>query len=788
MSDCRQNGCSCAGLETAPRQRLKSLSLKIPKLDCPTEEGLIRKGLGQLPGVSALEFNLLDNRLKVSHSLDDTAPIYAALERLGLPAERPAGLKQSVLTIPKMDCPTEEKLIRERLMKMAGVENLEFNLMQRRLTVSHSLAEDEPIKQALKQLGLPAADEIALPRAVKHWQGWLLGLAGLAMLAAEILSLGGFRSEAAPSVIALSLIAVAAGGLPTFKKGLIALKNLNLNMNVLMTIAVVGAVAIGEWSEAAMVTFLFAVSELVEARSLDRARSAIHKLMALAPETALVKQADGSWREVAASAVAVDAVVRVQPGDKIALDGVIVAGSSSVDQASITGESLPVSKSVGDQVFAGTLNQSGSFDFRVTAAADASTLSRIIAAVEQAQAGRAPIERFVDEFARIYTPTVFMIAIVVAVLPPLIFAQPWLVWIYKALVLLMIACPCALVISTPVTVVSGLAAAARQGLLIKGGAYLELGRKLKVLAFDKTGTLTEGKPSVTDYLDLQPGSALNLAAALAARSDHPVSRAVETYWQAQAAGELPEVADFEALSGRGSHGRIAGSLYYLGNHRLIEELGLCSPELENRLDELERQAKTTVLVASETAVLALIAVADRLKPSSGQAIAELHALGVSTMLLSGDNPHTVTAIARELGIDYVRGNQLPEDKLVEIGKAQERYGTVGMVGDGINDAPALARASIGFAMGAAGSDIALETADVALMDDDPRKLARFVRLSRRAAGLLKQNIAIALAIKAIVFVLALMGQATLWMAVFADMGASLIVVFNGLRALKPPRK
>jgi len=787
MSDCCNKGCSCSAIESAPQARLKTLSLKIPKLDCPTEEGLIRKGLAHLTGISAMEFNLLDNRLKLSHNLPDAEPIYAALERLGLPAERVVGVRKTELTIPKMDCPTEEKLIRERLMKISGIEALDFNLMQRKLTVSHGLADDQPIRQALKALDLPADDQIALPKAVKNWQAWLLGLSGLAMLAAETLSLSGQRSEAAPSVIALSLVAILAGGLPTFKKGLIALKNLNLNMNVLMTIAVIGAVAIGEWSEAAMVTFLFAVSELVEARSLDRARSAIHKLMALAPETALVKQADGSWREVAASTVAVDSVVRVLPGAKIALDGVVIEGSSSVDQASITGESLPVAKGLGDQVFAGTINQSGSFELRVTAAADDSTLSRIIAAVEQAQAGRAPIERFVDEFARIYTPAVFAIAILVAVLPPLVFAQPWLSWIYKALVLLMIGCPCALVISTPVTVVSGLAAAARQGILIKGGAYLELGRKLKVLAFDKTGTLTEGKPSVTDFINLQDKEALNLAAALAARSDHPVSKAVENYWQASDGGELPEVVSFESLSGRGTMGRIDGKLYYLGNHRLIEELELCSPELEECLDELERQAKTTVLIASETAVMAVIAVADKLKPTSRQAISELHELGVSTMMLSGDNPHTVTAIARELGIDYVRGNQLPEDKLNEIGKAQEHYGAVGMVGDGINDAPALARASIGFAMGAAGSDIALETADVALMDDDLRKAARFIRLSRRAAGLLKQNIAIALGIKAVVFVLALFGQATLWMAVFADMGASLIVVFNGLRALKTPR-
>ena len=436
-------------------------------------------------------------------------------------------------------------------------------------------------------------------------------------------------------------------------------------------------------------------------------------------------------------------------------------------------------------MFAGTINESGSFEFRVTAAANASTLARIIHAVEAAQGSRAPTQRFVDQFARLYTPVVFAVALAVAVLPPLVFGGPWLDWIYKALVLLVIACPCALVISTPVSIVSGLAAAARHGILIKGGVYLEEGRKLKWLALDKTGTITHGKPALTDFVvwgDANPATSRLLAASLAARSDHPVSLAVAR--AAEGEGLIPcDVADFAALPGRGVRGSVDDHSYHLGNHRLVEELGVCSPELESRLAALEAEGKTVVMLVGPEGVQALFAVADTVKENSRQAIADLHTLGVKTMMLTGDNPHTATAIAGQVGIDRSRGNLLPEDKLREV-EQLSTDGKTGMVGDGINDAPALARADIGFAMGAAGTDTAIETADVALMDDDLRKLPTFVRLSRATASVLKQNIALALGIKAVFLVLTFTGQATMWMAVFADMGASLLVVGNGLRLLR----
>ena len=524
---------------------------------------------------------------------------------------------------------------------------------------------------------------------------------------------------------------------------------------------------------------------MIEARSLDRARNAIAGLMSLAPDTTTVQQADGSWQEIAAANVAVGSMVRVKPGERIGLDGEIVRGSSTVDQAPITGESLPVEKSRGDAVFAGTINQAGSLEYRVTAAASHSTLARIIHAVEAAQGVKAPTQRFVDRFAQIYTPAVLAIAALIAVVPPLLLGEAWGEWVYKALVLLVIACPCALVISTPVSIVSGLAAAARKGILVKGGVYLEQGRKLKWLALDKTGTLTHGKPVQTDFAVLGnrlPENGQVLASSLAAHSDHPVSQAI-----ARAAAEqgitTQTVHEFTALAGRGVQGEIDGVHYVLGNHRLIHERGLCSAELENRLAALEREGKTVVLLADEVQVLALFAVADTVKESSREAIAQLHQLGVNTLMLSGDNPHTAAAIAAQVGIDRAYGDQLPQDKLAAVEKLAAE-GAVGMVGDGINDAPALARADIGFAMGAMGTDTAIETADVALMDDDLRKIPAFVRLSQATHAVLVQNIVLALAIKAVFLALTIAGFGTMWMAVFADVGASLLVVGNGLRLLR----
>ncbi len=708
-------------------------------------------------------------------------------------ANTPADTRSVRYAIDKMDCPTEERLIRNKLDGMAGVVRLDFNLMARELTVHHTLLDSAGIINALNTIGMgpreldqnrPSNQEPASP-AVPRKTLWLLGASGVMAIGAEI-SAWAIGTESSPWIAALALLSILAGGLPTLRKGWIALNNFTLNINFLMSVAALGAIAIGQWPEAAIVIFLFALAEVIEALSLDRARHAIRNLMAIAPETALVRDGDDVWQEVEATTVRTGQVVRVKPGERVPLDGVITTGQSSVNQAPITGESMPVTKAPGDTVFAGTINENGLFEFQVSSDYRHTTLSRIVAAVQDAQAQRAPTQRFVDNFARYYTPAVVVLALLVAVIPPLVVGALWSIWIYKALVLLVIACPCALVVSTPVTVVSGLAAAARHGILIKGGVYLEEGRKLKTVAFDKTGTLTEGKPVITDIIPLQQQDSddvLRLAASLDENTNHPVARAIVQHWkQRKDKIALLPVTQFELLAGRGVSGEINGRRYDIGNHRLIEERGICNPALEQVLDRLEQQGKTVVILASDATPLAIFGVADTLRETSREAVAALRKFGVHPVMLTGDNSLTAQAIARSVGIEDARGQLLPEDKLAAITELQQR-GPVGMVGDGINDAPALAKANIGFAMGAAGTDTALETADVALMDDDLRKLPDFIRLSHQTARILTQNITLALGIKVVFFGLALAGKATLWMAVFADMGASLLVVFNGLRLL-----
>lgn len=702
--------------------------------------------------------------------------------------------KEVVFTVHKMDCPVEEMLIRNRLEHVEGIDELRFNLMQRELTVRHHQNDDSRIFLVLQDLGMePERKDSKVDEYNKNHSSAsfsekvLLGFSGLSAFTAE--GIGWTTGdEQGVLVIVLSILAILASGKETFRKGIVALRTFTLNINFLMMIAIIGAVIIGEWPEAAMVAFLFALAEMIEVYSLDRARNAIRNLMEMTPETAAVRQSDGVWKEMSAADVAIDSIVRVKPGERIPLDGVITSGQSSVNQAPITGESMPIDKKAGDTVFAGTINERGTFEFRVTANKGNTTLARIVRSVQEAQSERAPTQRFVDHFARYYTPAVVALAVLIAVVPPLFFGLAFAPWFYKALVTLVIACPCALVISTPVTVVSGLAAAAKRGILIKGGAYLEEGRKLKALALDKTGTLTHGKPNVTDIsplIDQQENELLQLAASLEHHSEHPVASAIVAYWNKGKGGQkFLEVEQFESITGRGAKGVLNGILYYIGNHRLIEELGVCSQKVESVLEKLEQEGKTVVILATEKQPICIFAVADTIRDSSVQAIKDMQAHGVHCVVLTGDNQITADAIGKQVDIEDVRGNMLPEDKLKTIEELRQRYGIVGMVGDGVNDAPALAKASIGFAMGAAGTDTALETADVALMEDDLRRLPLFISLSKKTGAILKQNITLSIGIKAVFLALNFAGLATLWMAVFADMGASLIVVFNGLRLLR----
>ena len=694
----------------------------------------------------------------------------------------------SIFRIPAMDCPNEENDIRKALAGIAGIRSLRFELAARTLTIEGEQLALESGLQAIRQLGfevLPIEHEqkTEMPSGLGEISKALIALA--LAIGAEALDFFAPDTLLFKSLgMALAAAAIAFSGFSTYRKGLAALRRGQLNMNALMGVAVTGAFLIGQWPEAAMVMALYAIAELIEARSVDQARNAIKGLLALAPETAEIRQGDGSWQEMPADKVAIGALARVKPGARIPLDGRVTAGSSAVNQAPVTGESIPVDKATGDPVFAGTINETGTLEFEVTAAANNTTLARIIHAVEAAQGTRAPTQRFVDRFAAIYTPAIFAVAVAVAVGGPWLFAWSWTQALYKALVLLVIACPCALVIATPVTVVSGLAAAARRGILIKGGVYLEEARKLRAIALDKTGTITEGKPRLvaTEVLSAaEPESRiLSWAASLAGHSDHPVSKAIATSLN------LPEngLTDFTALPGRGIEARLDGHTLILGNHRLIEDRGLCSPEIEARLAVHENQGRTATLLATEGRVLAIFAVADTIKESSREAITDLHRLGVTSVMLTGDNVATATSIARQAGIDDARGNLLPEEKLAAIEELQGRYGPTAMTGDGINDAPALARADMGVALAAAGTDTAMEAADVVIMNDDLRRIPETIRLSRQTHAVLWQNIALALGIKVVFLGLAVFGNATMWMAVFADMGASLLVVANGLRMLR----
>lgn len=583
-----------------------------------------------------------------------------------------------------------------------------------------------------------------------------------------------------------------AGGLLVVPAAFRALRKLRLDMNVLMTVAVTGAWLVGEGAEGAAVVFLFALSELLESWSVGRARRAVASLLKLSPETALVRGEYGAFQEIPVAQVAVGIVISVRSGSRIPLDGKVITGESAVNQAPITGESVPVEKKPGDPVFAGTINGEGSLLVEVTKAASDSTLARIIKLVEEAEEQKAPTQRFVDKFARIYTPAVFVVALLVALVPPLLSAAPWSEWMYRALVLLVIACPCALVIATPVSIVSGLTALARRGVLIKGGAYLEAIGKLRVLAVDKTGTITQGKPQVTSVIpfgDLSEGEVLRRAAAIDAHSEHPLAKAVVAAAQSKNIS-WSEASQYQSVTGRGAIAVIDGHPHFIGNHKMAHEMGVCSPEIEAKLAEIEGRGESLAVLGHKPhdgcagAVLGILSIGDTMRPEVSSALALLHESGIEKVtMLSGDNQRTVDAIARQAGIDEAYGDLMPEQKIEHLRRLMADNHYVGMIGDGVNDAPALALASVGIAMGAIGSDTAIETADMALMKDDLTRVAEAITLGRRTLRIIQFNVAFAIVIKAIFLILAFTGHTSLWLAILADTGATLLVIMNALRLL-----
>jgi Cd2+/Zn2+-exporting ATPase len=701
------------------------------------------------------------------------------------------------LRVTGMDCADCARHIEEAVGTLPGVRAARVNFALATLHIETAGPADLPaIQRQVRALGYGLeqvskdATKALSPRAwlVAHPRDALTVAAGL-LLAVGLL--GGWLNLPGGVQQVLYALAIIAGGAHVARAGLVTLRaTRSLDMNALMTIAAVGALAIGEGAEGATAMFLFAVGNALEGYTIERARSAIRSLMQLTPNEALrlVRENGEPHQErVPVTELAVGDHILVRPGERVPMDGEVISGESAVNQSAITGESLPVDVSAGSQVYAGSINGSGALEVRVTRLAQDTTIARIIRLVAEAQEQRAPSQRFVDAFARRYTPAVMALAAAIAVIPPLFFGAPFLIWFYRALVLLVIACPCALVISTPVSIVSALAAAARHGVLIKGGAYLEAAGNLKAIAFDKTGTLTQGRPTVTDVIPFNGLSAdelLALAASVESASEHPLAHAI-VHEARHRNLPLREISGFVARAGRGAQAQVNGRLYRIGNREFFDgDLNLGTEE-RARLHALEAEGKTVMLVADDNAILGLVAVSDRIRPEVAETVAALHQAGIKrTVLLTGDNPRTAAAIARQAGMDEARAQLLPEQKVNAMAELLEEHNAVGMVGDGVNDAPALARATVGIAMGGAGTAQALETADIVLMSDDLRKLPFAIRLSRAARAIIQQNIALSLGIKALFLALALPGWTTLWMAVFADMGASLLVTLNGMRLLR----
>jgi len=702
------------------------------------------------------------------------------------------------LRVDGMDCPSCAASIDRKLTALAGVQDVQVDVVSGTVRVRYAADALSPadLTGAIRQLGYTADEEKEHheamtpggrpgvgPRVRARRESVLLAAASGVLLVLGV----GFTWLAWPASITVPFLAlsVIAGGWLIFPRALRAARNRSLDMNVLMSVAAVGAAVIGQWGEAASAMFLFAVAQLLEARAMDRARGAIRALMELSPAEATVRR-DGHDLVVPVAEVIPGEIILLKPGQRAPLDGVVIGGTSAVDQAPITGESIPVDKEPGAELFAGSINGHGALEIRVTKHVRDTTLARIIHAVEEAQASRAPTQSFVDRFARVYTPTVVGLAVLIAVIPPLLGAE-WGTWFYRSLTMLVIACPCALVISTPVTIVSALAGAARRGVLIKGGAYLERASTITTVVFDKTGTLTEGRPVVTDIVSLDgrdEAGMLRLAAAVEQHSEHPLAQAVLAAARERGLA-LPEVRDFEALSGRGARALVDGQVVVLGNQRLSRELGHATPAAEKTLAALEAHGKTAFMLMNGAGAQGIIAMADHVRPESLSSIHALRRAGVRRIvMLTGDNEGTARAVAGQLGIDEYRFGLLPSEKAELVRRLVSSGERVAVVGDGVNDAPALASATVGVAMGAAGSDVALETADVALMGDDLSNLPAAIQLSRKALAIIKQNIAFAIVIKAVFLLLAAFGIATLWMAVAADMGASLAVVGNGLRALR----
>ena len=711
------------------------------------------------------------------------------------PAEKIEHINSENVTTFKvsgMDCSDEVAAI-QNSFKLAGIIKVDANIMSESVTVYHDKTfTPEIIRSLINKSGVKVVKDAPKSFYEDHSAKiYQVGASGLCIGAGLLLDGIGY-----PYLLFINsfyFIAIILAGLIIFPKAWRSISKFHLDMNVLMTVAVIGAVFLKEYSEAASVVFLFSLAELLEAMSVARARKAIKDVLKVAPKEAFLIESNNNLKQVSVESLQINDSILVKPGENIPVDGTITEGNSNVNQASLTGESKPVSKKMGETVWAGTINESGVLKINVDKIFTETKIAKVIALVEEAQAQKAPSQRFVDKFASIYTPSVMLLAILVALVPPLMWSASWDVWIYKALVLLVIGCPCALVIATPVSVVSGLTSLARRGVLVKGGVHLEALGKLKAVALDKTGTVTKGTPKVTElksFSDYPEEKILQITASLESMSAHPLAKAVLEYAHERKI-DFPHPKDFKSVSGKGAEGSIDDHWYFVGNHVMAHEFGICTPEIEQYLDTIETKAMSVIVLGHRPhdnckgEIIAVFAVGDEIRPAIKNTIQDFHKTGIKLVaMLSGDNQKTVDSVAKEIGIDYALGALLPDQKVLEIQKLVSKYHYVGMVGDGVNDAPAMAQATIGIAMGVAGSDTAIETADVALMKDDVSELPKAIAHGKRVLKVIQFNIFFAIFIKIIFLVLAFMGLTNLWFAVAADTGASLLVTFNALRLLR----
>ncbi len=768
----------------------KAVDFMVEGMDCADCALHIERDISKIPGIHSVTVNFMTSRMSVKTTdISRVSPeIFQAVRAAGYSIRSLDGSKTGIFRIQGLNSRKEARKIRVFLSRQDGIQKIRIKYSDKQVILEHKLEYPE-ILRLFRTIGFEAqylrdpqrnlADPVRKNRMMLLW----VTVSGLAALTGI-----GMQYWGVPDlwVIPVYLIAILSGGFHIAQKGWKEARNLRLGMNFLMSLAVIGAMIIGEWSEAAAVIFLFSLAELLESFSIQRARKSLASLVELTPAMALIKTPDGLV-EKAVEEVQIGEIVVIRPGYRIPLDGQVSDGFSTVDQSPITGESVPLSKSPGEDVYAGCLNQQGVLEIRVSKTYKESTLAKIIHLVEDAQVKRAPIQNYVDKFARYYTPVVVALAVCFACFPPLIFGTPFSVWFYRALVLLVISCPCALVISTPITIVSALTNASRNGILIKGGAYLENFYKIRVIAFDKTGTLTYGRPVVQQIIPLNgydENEILQIAASMESNSEHAIAQAILDC-ALEKGIELKPVTHFRAITGRGAVAKLDGQEMYIGNHKLFEENGWCQEDIHRHIENLERKQLTTVLVGNHHKMLGLIALADDVRKEARESVQKLRDLGVSQMImLTGDNEITAGAISEKTGMDKFHAELLPDQKVKLLRDLQKFHPQVAMIGDGVNDAPALAAATIGISMGTSASDLAIETADITLMQDDLNKIPYLKKLSHKTISIIKQNIFLSLLLKAAFFGLAIPGIATLWMAVFADMGASLLVIFNGLRALR----